>query len=131
MSLSAKDKFEIQEVITRLYQALDTHDAEGYASCFTPDGISISPRGDFRGRNAITNFIKHHLQQGNEAGSLHRITNIRVWEDVEHEAWASVEVMKIRVSVTPPVLLVSAFGKARMRKFETWQVTHYELGHRP
>jgi len=31
MSLSARDKFEIQEVITRLYQALDAHDAERYA----------------------------------------------------------------------------------------------------
>lgn len=131
MSLSTRDKFEIQEVITRLYQALDAHDAERYALCFTPDGISTSPRGDFHGRDAITNFIKRHLQRGNEAGSLHRITNIRVWGDTAHEAWASVEVMKIRVSVTPPVLLVSAFGTARVKKFETWQIMHYELDHRP
>ncbi len=131
MSLSARDKFEIQEVVTRLYQALDSHDTEGYALCFTPDGISTSPRGDFHGRDAITNFIKRHLEGGNEAGSLHRLTNIRIWGDIEHEAWASVEVMKIRVSVTSPVLLVSAFGMAHMNKFETWQIMHYELGHRP
>ena len=131
MSISARDKFEIQEVITRMYQALDAHDAEGYASYFTPDGISTSPRGDFRGRNAITNFIKRHLQQGNEDDSLHRIANIHIWEDIEHEASASVQVMKFRVSVTPPVFLVSAFGTARMKKFETWQILYYELGHRP
>lgn len=131
MSLSARDKFEIQEVITRLYQALDFHDAEGYALCFAPDGISTSLRGDFYGRDAIINFIKCHLEGGNETGSLHRLTNIRIWGGAAHEAWASVEVMKIRISVTPPVLLVSAFGTARMKKFETWQIIHYELGHRP
>jgi uncharacterized protein (TIGR02246 family) len=131
MCLSPSDKFEIQEVINRLYQALDAHDAEGYALCFTPDGVSTSPRGDFHGRDAITNFVKRHLEKGNEAGSLHRLTNIQIWGDTTQEAWVSVEVMKIRVSDTPPVLLVSAFGTARVKKFETWQIVHYELGHRP
>lgn len=131
MSISAEDKLEIQEVIIRMYQALDAHQADGYASYFATDGVSISPHGVFCGRNEIANFVERHIQQGNESGTLHCVANILVWEDAAHGPSISVEVMKFRVSDTPAVFLVSAFGTARMKKFETWQITRYELGHRP
>ncbi len=130
MSLAATDKLEIQAVMIRMYRALDAHNANGYASCFAPDGISISPRGVFRGRGAIANFIEQHLQQGNENGTLHCLTNMIIDEHGGDEVSIRLEVMKFQVSTAPPTVLVSAFGTARMQKFETWQIMQYNLEHR-
>ncbi len=42
MTISAEDKFEIQEVIIKIYEALDNHSGSNYASFFTPDGILVN-----------------------------------------------------------------------------------------
>jgi ketosteroid isomerase-like protein len=130
LSISAIDKLLIQEVMIRMYRALDAHDAKGYASYFAPDGISVSPRGVFRGRSAIANFIEHHLQQGNENGTLHCLSNMIIYGNGGDEVSIRLEVMKFQVNTTSPTISVSAFGTARMRKFETWQIMQYNLGHR-
>ena len=39
MALSAADRLEILDLVARYNHLMDGRDAEGWAECFTPDGV--------------------------------------------------------------------------------------------
>ena len=130
MTISAEDRFEIQDVIIQIYQALDNHRGSDYASFFTPDGLLENESfGVITGREAIAKFIQTHCEAGNENGALHCISNVLIEQDKTEGAAVRAEVMKFRVSVMPPELWVSSFVTARMHNTGTrWQVARFNLG---
>ncbi len=130
MTISAEDRFEIQDIIIQLYQALDNHRGGDYASFFMPDGsLENETFGVITGREDIAKFIQSHCEAGNENGALHCISNLLVEQSETEEAAVRAEVMKFRVSVTPPELWVSSFVTAQMHYAETqWQVARFSLG---
>jgi len=130
MTISAEDRFEIQDIIIQIYQALDNHRGSEYASFFTPDGcLENESFGVIRGREAIAKFIQAHCEAGNENGALHCISNLLIEQNEAKEATVRAEVMKFRVSVAPPELWVSSFVTAQMHHAETrWQVARFNLG---
>ena len=67
--LSAEDKIEIYELIARYNVAIDSGDAEGWAQCFTPDGVFDGIVGRYEGREEIAAFAR------------------RYWTDPEYEEW--------------------------------------------
>ena len=98
MTISAEDRFEIQDIIIQLYQALDNHRGSDYASLFTPDGrLENESFGMIAGREAIAKFIQTHCEAGNENGALHCISNLLIEQSETEEATVQVEVMKFRV----------------------------------
>ncbi len=130
MTISAEDRFEIQDVITQLYQALDNHQGSDYASFFTLDGrLENESFGVIMGREAIAKFIQAHCEAGNENGALHCISNLLIEQSETEKVTVRAEVMKFRVSVIPPELWVSSFVTAQMHHVETqWQVAQFNLG---
>lgn len=130
MTISAEDKFEIQDVLIKIYEALDNHSGSNYASFFTPDGILENKSfGVITGREKIAKFIQTHCEAGNENGALHCISNVLIEQDKTEGATVRAEVMKFRVNVTPPEIWVSSFVTARMHNAGTkWQVARFNLG---
>lgn len=51
------DRAEIQELVTRYVIALDTRDADSYASVFTEDAVYEVPGNVYRGREAIRKIV--------------------------------------------------------------------------
>lgn len=58
--ISVADRFAIQDLLGRLYWALDTGDVKGITSLFTDDGVMITGSGDrFAGRAELQRFAEH------------------------------------------------------------------------
>ena len=49
----AADRAEIRDLMARYLFAMDYHDADGYAECFTEDGVLDYAMGQLHGREAI------------------------------------------------------------------------------
>ncbi|MFC4256869.1 hypothetical protein GRI97_14905 [Altererythrobacter xixiisoli] len=53
MTSYARDRAEIEDLMARYLFAMDYHDADGYAGCFTEDGILDYAMGTLQGREQI------------------------------------------------------------------------------
>jgi SnoaL-like domain len=81
MTISSSDKRDIEEALCRLYDTLDgNHNAEGFAASFTPDGVVSSRYGEYKGRVAITDWLRDHIAKGAEDGARHMLSNFLVDE---------------------------------------------------
>ena len=58
VSISADDRFLIQDLHGRYSRAIDTQDNETYASLFATDGVLHMPNKSYRGRQEISAYIK-------------------------------------------------------------------------
>ena len=59
MGISADDMVGIQQLYARYNHAIDSGDADGWASCFTADGrFSASGVGDLQGTAALAAFAR-------------------------------------------------------------------------
>lgn len=64
MALSAEDVLAIQQLYARYNHAIDFGDADGWAACFTPDGVfASSARGETAGREALRAFAEAFSQR--------------------------------------------------------------------
>lgn len=64
MALSADDILAIQQLYARYNHAIDFADPEGWANCFTPDGVFASPtQGETVGRDALRSFAAAFVQR--------------------------------------------------------------------
>ena len=81
MSISAEDKILLHEALSRLYLALDNHDAEGFAARFVADGVFKASYGEFQGPEAIAEFVKNHIASGAEDNARHCLSNFLVDEE--------------------------------------------------
>ena len=70
------DYFEIQNLYARYNQTSDAGDADGYANCFTDDGVLDASRY-IKGRRALADYkreesaLRKHLYRRHWNGSLH------------------------------------------------------------
>jgi ketosteroid isomerase-like protein len=103
MAITTDQKIEMHELLSRLYAALDSHDAEGFASFFTPDG-EFDAYALFKGRKAIADFLKEHIRKGNEDNARHIISNLIV-EEVGGAPVIRSYISKLRIQ--PQVALVA------------------------
>lgn len=72
------DRFAITELLQRYILAIDSHDNEAVAECFTADGVYDSPFGAAPGREAIRGTIAHWHCLGVSAGKRHFAGPIQV-----------------------------------------------------
>lgn len=63
----ARDRAEIEDLMWRYARALDTNDAEGYASAYTPDGQFSAGATATKGRDALRKMISDLRQRQVEA----------------------------------------------------------------
>ncbi len=73
MPLTETDRGEILQLGARYAHALDSHDAEGWADCFTTDGAFESGRqGRFEGQDALIGFSRRGKERAAESGTIGR-----------------------------------------------------------
>ena len=73
MPLTETDRGEILQLGARYAHALDSHDAEGWADCFTTDGAFESGRqGRFEGQDALIGFSRRGKERASESGTVGR-----------------------------------------------------------
>jgi uncharacterized protein (TIGR02246 family) len=71
-ALSSEDRFAIQDLLGRLYYALDTGDAETIISLFTEDGVMISGNGDrYENIEGIRSFAEESVSDPTSRGRQH------------------------------------------------------------
>ncbi len=58
MPMTAEDQLAIQQLYARYNHALDFGDTEGWADCFTPEGVFESATGKFEGREQLVSFAQ-------------------------------------------------------------------------
>ncbi len=79
MPLSLEDRFAIQDLVARYNTAIDSGDAETWASMFTPDGTFESGGRVHQGTDALTTFARGFAER--LAGSRHWNNNMIVEGD--------------------------------------------------
>lgn len=87
------DRAEIEELVVRYVHALDTLDADSYASVFTEDAVYEVPGAVYRGRDAIRKIVTdlqaardRNQAEGVEAAALYHVmsnTSIQIIDDDE------------------------------------------------
>ncbi len=102
-SLTADDYIEIQQLYAQYNMAIDSGDAEGYASTFTPDGVF----NNFNGHDALVGFINRWKDQMNGGNMRHWNTNLAI-KGTPDGASGAVYLLLVDVSKRPPVIASAA-----------------------
>jgi actinorhodin biosynthesis protein ActVIA len=101
-SLTAQDLVEIQQLYAKYNWTLDSGDAEGYASTFTPDGVFNNNVG----KDAIVKFANgFHTGMGNHV--KHWNTNLMITPSAEG-ASGQVYLVLVDFATKPPSIVTSA-----------------------
>src|SRR5689334_20467070 len=70
--ISVEDRFAIEDLLNRLCWALDTGDAEGVVSCFTPDGVMVQGGGQrFEKTEGLRKFAERATEPAGAKGRQH------------------------------------------------------------
>jgi len=74
-AVSSNDRFAIYDTLFRYAWSLDRKDADGIASCFTPDGVIVSATNDQRwvGTQGLKDFGYNAFKQEGFAGRQHHV----------------------------------------------------------
>ena len=98
-TLTTQDYIDIQQLYARYNLAIDTGDAEGWASTFTPDGVF---NNSTRGHDALVQFIHNWRDKLNGANRRHWNTNL-VITPAPGGASGSVYLLLLDIGVRPAV----------------------------
>jgi ketosteroid isomerase-like protein len=102
-TLTVQDYFDIQQLYAKYNDAIDSGDAEGYASTFTANGVFM----DNVGHDALVTFVKQWHERMNGAKHRHWNTNLRVSGNSTH-ATGSVYLMLLDISSQPATIMSTA-----------------------
>ena len=103
-ALSTQDYVEIQQLYARYATTIDTGDAEGWASTFTPDGVFNS---NTRGHDALVQFVHDWRDKRNGANRRHWNANLVITSSAGG-ANGSIYLMLMDVSARPPAPVSTA-----------------------
>jgi hypothetical protein len=118
-ALSAQDNFEIQQLYARYNIAIDSGDAEGYASTFTPDGVF----NQFTGHDALAGFAKMWREKLNGATRKHWNTNLQISGNSK-EASGFVYLMLVDIGTKPASILTTAtYTDSLVKTKDGWRFT--------
>ena len=136
--LSTSDKLEILELYSRYIHTLNKGDGDGFAACFTPDGVFNRPNGSARanipatrtvGTAAIAQLIRRAYEDG--GGRRRRShANILVTEgEVQGEARGEASFMLIIASgAGPGSIALTGMAHDRFRRTEAgWRFAQRDL----
>src|SRR5947208_14079531 len=101
-TLTAQDLVEIQQLYAKYNWTLDSGDAEGYASTFTPDGVFNNNVG----RDAIVKFA-NGFHTGIGSHVRHWNTNLLITPSADG-AGGQVYLVLVDFATKPPSILTSA-----------------------
>lgn len=101
--LTPQDYAEIEQLYAQYNWAIDSGDAEGYASTFTEDGVF----NNFTGHDELAGFIATWMKDMNGGTRKHWNSNLRITGDGK-TAKGKVYLLLIDTAVQPPGIIASA-----------------------
>lgn len=117
-----RDRMEIEDVLWRYARALDTSDAEAYASVYTPDGQFGTGANATKGRDALKKMIADGRQRQVEAQAkgepkrppmYHMTANERVqFTDKDHARVEAYYITAIAAAGNTTPLRVAGVGRS-------------------
>jgi hypothetical protein len=117
--LTAQDNFEIQQLYAKYNFAIDSGDAEAWASTFTPDGVFNT----FSGHDALVGFIKLWREKMSGATRKHWNNNLQITGNSQ-EANASVYLMLVDYGTKPvSILMTGTYTDSLVKTKEGWRFT--------
>lgn len=118
-ALSAQDYFEIQQLYSRYNVAIDSGDAEGYASTFTPDGVFNT----MSGHDALVGFVKTWREKLNGATRKHWNNNLQISGN-SIQATGHVYLMLVDIGTKPASILTTAtYTDTLVKTKDGWRFT--------
>lgn len=123
MHVTTDDIVAIQNLAASFYRALDSKDADAYGAFLTDDAVMVHPFGQTAGKEAILEWVRQHIAQGNEDAARHCITNPLV-EPHPDGALFSCYVIRMRVDVAPPMIGSGGLEIICVKTADGWRVKH-------
>jgi hypothetical protein len=122
MALSFEDKLQINELISRMYFALDSKDSEIYSSTFTDDGVLTHPYyGGSKGNAPIKTWLDTHFAGPHSGHARHFLTN-QVIDGDSAGAHFRCYVISLDVSVNPPGISSGHLDIRLVRSKDGWRI---------
>jgi uncharacterized protein (TIGR02246 family) len=117
-----RDRMEIEDLMWRYARALDTNDADAYASLYTPDGQFSSGANATKGRDALKKMIADSRQRRVEAEAkgepkrppmYHMHANHRVqFTDKDHARMEAYHITAVAAGGNNTPLRVAGVGRS-------------------
>jgi ketosteroid isomerase-like protein len=106
LALTIDDQLAIQQLYARYNHAIDSGNAEGWAACFTPDGVFNSGQGEFKGTEALKGFVQGFSQQ---LKARHWVNNLLVDGDgATADGTCYLQLLRLTGDGKPAQLLITA-----------------------
>ena len=124
MTLSAADRLEVLDLITRADAAAGARDAAAYLALFTEDAALDGDQGTYHGREALRRGLAQ-VWGAEPAGTLHLTLNPVIDADpVSSAAAVARSVLLIIAPGTPPALVAAAHITQYLRRgADGWRIT--------
>jgi ketosteroid isomerase-like protein len=104
--MTADDYMEIQQLYSRYNMAIDMGDAEGWAACFTPDGVFQT----FNGHDALVGFINTWKERMKGGNMRHWNSNLAITPSADG-ATGAVYLLLVDISAKPPAIQSASMYK--------------------
>ena len=126
-SLTALDRLEIRDAISRYAWALDTGDVEGFVECFCADGILVWDAFEtperWQGSDALRHFASFFRSVPSSAGRQHHVTNTVITASEGRARARSYAAVALRQGDGPHVLHVMGYYDDIFRQEEgNWRI---------
>jgi 3-phenylpropionate/cinnamic acid dioxygenase small subunit len=126
MALSSEDRFQIAELNSRFFFALDNHDLDAWSATFTEAGVFASPYGEFPGHEQRTEFLRGHIDAGREDGTRHMTVDLAI-DDAGDRARMRSYVVKLQVEQAPHIVATGVYEDELVRTGEGWRFARRAL----
>jgi ketosteroid isomerase-like protein len=127
MTLSAADRLEILEVITRADSAATRRDADAYVELFTEDAVLDGEQGRHAGREALRASVGP-VWAAEGPASLHLTLNPVVEEDGEAGAVARSVLLIVDPGPPPAIRTAALITQTLRRTGRSWQISRRTVG---
>ena len=128
MALSAADRLQILDLVARYNHLMDGRDAEGWADCFTPDGVfDGGSRLQANGRAELVAFMERLIAR--DIPAVHWNNNI-VIEGSGDTASMTLYLLVIDLRDGPVATHFGVYHDELVRTPEGWRFRKRRLGHR-
>jgi len=119
-TLTATDRFEIQDVLASYAWSLDTGDEDAFVRCFAREGELVwdvfeSP-GRWRGEAALRRFIRYFRERPETAGRQHHVSNVIVTASETGASAKAYVLVALRSSDGPHRLHVMGYYEDELRQ---------------
>lgn len=119
MPLTADDRLDIQDLYGRYNHAIDFGDAEGWAACFTADGVFSSAQGSFSGPEQLAAFAKGYADN---IKGRHWVSNLVIEADGDGaKAKCYLVLYRLGGEGGPSILTTGVYNDVLVRDGGAWR----------